>query len=317
MSNARWLEVSLVVDGELAEAVADVLARFAPNGVVLESTAIRFQDEEDKGQAVGPIRVRAYLEIDQRLEEMRQKLETALHYLSLVRPVPAPTYTPIPEQNWMEAWKQNYRPIAIGRRLLILPSWMDPPDSSRQTIKIDPGMAFGTGAHPSTQLCLELMEEWVEGASPPDLVFDIGCGSGILAMAALRLGGTRALGVDTDPDAIQNARQNAAHNGFGSELVFEQGSVAEVLRGRWGRSSAPLVLVNILAPVILRLLDQGLADLVEPGGALILSGILEEQAETVIQAVHDHGFAPIVQRRQGDWVALLAQRPSGENSSSL
>ncbi len=309
MNAPRWLEVSLVVDGELAEAVADVLARFAPNGVVLESTAIRFQDEEDEGQPVGPIRVRAYLEMDAHIEKTRQKLEAALHYLNMIRPVPSPTYTPIVEQNWMEAWKQAYRPIPIGRRLLILPAWLEASDPVRQTIRIDPGMAFGTGTHPSTQLCLEWLEDWIEHNGPPDWVFDIGCGSGILAMAALRLGAGHALGVDTDPQAIENARHNAALNGFGPQLILEAGSVVEVRSGRWRRSTAPLVLVNILAPVILRLFEQGLADLVEPGGALILSGILEEQAEVVIQTAQAYGFEPIRWRQQGDWVGVLAQRP--------
>ncbi len=154
----NWLEVSMTVDGELAESVADVFARFAPNGVMTEQ-GVKYNDEEDAGTPTGPITVRAYLEVNDQLEETRQKLEESLFYLGMIRPLPAPSYKQIADQNWMEAWKQHYKPILIGQRLLILPAWMDSPDPTRVAIKIDPGMAFGTGTHPTTQLCLELMEK--------------------------------------------------------------------------------------------------------------------------------------------------------------
>src|SRR3972149_4966699 len=151
----HWLEVSLTVNGELAEAVADVLARFAPNGVTTEQ-GVQFGDDEDEGTPLGPVTVRAYLESNDQLAELRQKLEEALYYLGMIQPIPAPVYKQIADQNWMEAWKQHYKPIPIGQRLVILPAWMDSPDSNRVAIKIDPGMAFGTGTHPTTPLCLGL-----------------------------------------------------------------------------------------------------------------------------------------------------------------
>ena len=153
----NWLEVSLTVNGELAEAVADVLARYAPNGVMTEQ-AVKFNDEEDEGTPVGDITVRAYLPADETLEETRQKLEESLYYLGMIQPLPAPTFTPIADQNWMEAWKTRYQPIPIGKKLIIVPVWMDSPEPQRIPIRIDPGMAFGTGTHPTTQLCLELLE---------------------------------------------------------------------------------------------------------------------------------------------------------------
>src|SRR5512135_3356753 len=176
----NWLEVSMTVNGELAEAVADVLARFAPNGVMTEQ-GVKFLNDEDEGTASGPITVRAYLPVDEGLEERRQKLEEALYYLGRIQPMPAPRFQPIADQNWMEAWKQHYRPIPIGQRLLILPAWMDSPEPERIAIKIDPGMAFGTGTHPTTQLCLQLLEETIERRELPQdsRVIDVGCGSGI------------------------------------------------------------------------------------------------------------------------------------------
>ncbi|MFZ5856339.1 MAG: 50S ribosomal protein L11 methyltransferase [Chloroflexota bacterium] len=308
----NWLEVSLLVDGELAEAVADVLARFAPNGVVTESTGVKFLDEENEGVAVGPVSVRAYLEMNDQIEETRQKLEESLFYLGMIQPLPAPTYKQIADQNWMEAWKASYKPIPIGKRLMIVPAWMDSPEPKRIPIKIDPGMAFGTGTHPTTQLCLELIESFFVERSTLNVqrstVIDVGCGSGILSIAALKLGAASALGVDIDIESVVNSRENADKNGIGAELILGQGSVAEVLAGQFDYKSAPLVVANILAPIIIRLFDAGLADLVDAGGEIILSGILAEQAEKVIEAASAKGLVLTDKRQMKDWVALRCRK---------
>src|SRR5512138_189052 len=212
----NWLEVTLVVNGELAEAVADVLARFAYSGVMMEQ-GVKYNDEEDAGTPTGPITVRAYLEMDDKIEETRHKLEESLYYLGMIQPLPQATYKTIADQNWMEAWKQHYKPILIGQRLVIVPAWMESPDPNRIAIKIDPGMAFGTGTHPTTQLCLELMEKFFVDHGPstidhgpwsmvhrPSSVIDVGCGSGILSIAAIKLGAAQALGVDIDAGSIKN-----------------------------------------------------------------------------------------------------------------
>lgn len=289
-----------------------MLARFAPNGVVIESSAIRFLGDEDEGTATAPMIVRAYLPVDERLEETRRKLEESLHYLGMIQPLPAPAFTPIADQNWLEAWKEHYRPIPVAKRLVIVPAWMDAPKSDRIAIRIDPGMAFGTGTHPTTQLCLELIEDCFINPSPvtppPSPVIDVGCGSGILSIAALKLGAVRALGVDVDEGAIANARQNARLNGIGDELVLGVGSVREIREGRFAFMQAPLVIANILASVIIRLLGERLGELVTPGGTLILSGILQEQVDAVIAAAKAHGFMIGEQRQQGDWVALTMSK---------
>ncbi len=302
----NWLEVSLTVNGELAESVADVFARFAPNGVMTEQ-GVKFLDEEDEGTATGPITVRAYLEVNDQLEETRQKLEESLFYLGMIQPLPTPAYKQIADQNWMEAWKQHYKPILIGQRLLILPAWLDSPEPNRIPIKIDPGMAFGTGTHPTTQLCLELMEVSTDHR-PLSTVIDVGCGSGILSIAALKLGATKVLGVDIDIESVKNSRENADTNGVGEELLLGQGSVTEVLSGSLQFKSAPLVVANILAPIIIRLFDAGLADLVEPNGEIILSGILAHQAENVIEAAQAKGLKRNDQRQIADWVAISLKK---------
>jgi ribosomal protein L11 methyltransferase len=302
----NWLEVSLTVDGELAESVADVLARFAPNGVMTEQ-GVKFNDEEDEGTATGPITVRAYLEVNDQLEETRQKLEESLYYLGMIKPVPTPTYKQIADQNWMEAWKQHYKPILIGQRLLILPAWLESPEPSRIPIKIDPGMAFGTGTHPTTQLCLELMEVSADNRQLSSVI-DVGCGSGILSIAALKLGANKVLGVDIDIESVKNSRENADTNEVGEELILGQGSVTEVLAGQFAFKSTPLVVANILGPILIRLFDAGLADLIEPNGEIILSGILDHQAESVIGAGQAKGLKRGEVRQMGDWVAISMSR---------
>jgi ribosomal protein L11 methyltransferase len=311
MAEASWVEVSLIVDGELAEATAEVLARFAPDGVVIESTAITAEADDSEGRAVGPLRVFGYLPADERLEETRQRLQEALWYLGRIRPLPEAQFRPIQHTNWAETWKEHYRPIPIGRRLMIVPAWLEVETQDRIPIRIDPGMAFGTGTHPTTQLCLELIEEILQ----PDYVreqdrdvIDVGCGTAILSIAALKLGARRALGVDIDPDAIQAARENAQTNGVAERLELGQGSLAEIRAGQFSLRQSPLVLANILAPVLRRLLDEGLEAILSPGGYLVLSGILEEQAEEVLAAAQRHPLSLAEQRQSGDWVALCLQK---------
>jgi ribosomal protein L11 methyltransferase len=304
----NWLEVSLTVDGELAEAVADVLARFAPNGVMTEQ-GIKFLDDEDHGTPSGPIIVRAYLEMDGHIEETRQKLEESLYFLGMIQPLPAPVYKQIADQNWMEAWKQHYKPIPIGKRLIIVPVWLDSPEPERIPIKIDPGMAFGTGTHPTTQLCLSLIEKTIETLKVSKTfgvlnVIDVGCGSGILSIAALKLGAKSALGVDIDIESVRNSRENAEKNGIGEEFVIGQGSVSEVLEGKFPFKRAPLVVANILAPIIIRLFGDGLADLAESGGTVILSGIMQGQEQSVLDAAQARGLVLSEREEMGDWVAL-------------
>lgn len=302
----QWLEVSLEVDGEMAEAVAEVLARYAPNRVVLESTAI--QDQPDgEGMPTGPVRVMAYLPVDDALETTRQRLEEALWHLHVIRPLPQPTYRTLGENDWAEAWKHAYRPIPVGERLMIVPAWMENPDPQRIPLLLDPGMAFGTGTHPTTQMCLAEVERLTR---PGMTVLDVGCGSGILSIAALKLGAAEAIGVDTDPQAVAVALENAARNGVAAGFRAAEGSVEALRTPPLGPRQAPLVLANILAPVLVKLLDEaGLADLVAPAGHLVLSGILEGQADDVLAAAQRAGLQFAHRRQIEDWVTLTVAMP--------
>jgi len=301
-----WLEVSLTVDGELAEAVADVLGRFTPQGVVMEQ-GVTYNDAEDSGTPYGPVRVYGYISMDSTTEQKRQHLEESLWHLSQIRALPQAEYKTVPDQDWMAAWKQHYRPIPVGEKLLILPAWLESTYPDRVAIKIDPSMAFGTGSHPTTQLCLALLEKYVQPGKP---VIDVGCGSGILSIGAIKMGAGKALAVDIDAASVRATDENAAANEVGDQIFSAAGSVQEILQGQYFTRQAPLVLANILAPVLVRLFNEDLAKLISPGGVILLSGILIEQATEVEVEAGSHGLKLLERMTIGDWIALAFQKPA-------
>jgi ribosomal protein L11 methyltransferase len=181
---------------------------------------VRHLDDRDAGTPDGPITVRAYLPEDSTLEGKRAQIVEGLHYLGMIQPLPSPDFRPIADQNWMEAWRQHYRPIKIGRRLTVVPAWMEPEDPDRIAVKIVRAWPSAR-ARPSTQLCLQFIDSLLDRVTghprsmerrPPVRMIDVGCGSGILSIAALKLGAESALGVDTDAEAVRNARENAANS---------------------------------------------------------------------------------------------------------
>jgi ribosomal protein L11 methyltransferase len=294
----NWLEVRLTVNGELAEAVADLLARHAPGGVAIQPE----RQGEAAADPAAPLTVSAYLPADEQLEARRTAIENGLWHLGMIAPLPAATFQPVDDQDWAEAWKVHYHPLAIGRRLLVLPAWLPSPDADRLPIVLDPGMAFGTGTHPSTQLCLAALEDHLR---PDDEVIDLGCGSGILSIAAARLGARRIRALDIDPLAVRITAENAERNGVAGAIQVSAGSLEDVLEAC--APSADVLVANILAPVIEAMARQGLARAVRPGGKLILAGILAEQAESVLHACLAGGLRILEERRSGDWVALVTR----------
>jgi ribosomal protein L11 methyltransferase len=297
-----WLKTFLTTTPELAEAVADVFSRFAPDGVVIESTQI--EDERDgPGKPVGLVKVSAYLKVDDHIEHKKIELKKSISYLRLIQPLPDLEFESVKETNWMEAWKEHFHPIEVGEKFLILPSWIDSSETERLTIKIDPGMAFGTGTHPTSQLCMELMETQIEAGQT---IFDIGCGSGILSIAALKLGAEKAYGVDIDAKSIENAEKNARINNLENHVEFNHGSVKEIKEGLLPVSQAPVVVANILAYILIMLIDDGMIDLVEDNGKLILSGILADDEQKIIDALDQHNMKIIHRIQKDDWVGLTA-----------
>jgi ribosomal protein L11 methyltransferase len=303
---SAWLEVALSVDGEAAEAVAELLSRFGHQGVAIEQEGILPELwSEDEVQPAQRLTVRAYFPADARVEEIKARLETALGHMNMLYPMPTPQYTIINEEDWAEAWKAHYQPVRLGKRLLIRPRWIEiAADHDAVVIALDPGMAFGTGTHPSTQLCLEALEDMIQ---PGVEVLDLGCGSGILAIAAAKLGARQVLALDTDPIAVKTTIENAADNDVADCIVAQEGSLETVL-GSARRFD--VAAVNILARIIIPMCEAGLGDVVRPGGHAVFGGIILDQADEVEAALRATDLEPYARRTQGDWVAIEARRPA-------
>jgi ribosomal protein L11 methyltransferase len=209
---------------------------------------------------------------------------------------------------WLNAWKEAYKPFPVGKRLLVRPSWEDDFDADgRSVLSLDPGMAFGTGSHPTTRMCLEYIDDFVKDG---DSVVDLGCGSGILSIAALILGAKDAIAVDIDPIAETIAYENAALNGIGKDrYTVLTGDVLtdSALRSKIESKRYPIVTANIVASVIIALAPYA-AKLLEDGGKFITSGIIDSREEEVAAALTAAGLNIIEIRRGGDWRAILAEK---------
>lgn len=296
-----WIEVSLRVDGESAEAVAEVLQRYGHQGVSIEQDDIEAEAWDD-GQSppIHQLMIRAYFPQDERAEELKIQLETALGYMNMMYPMPKPAYRLVQEEDWAEAWKAHFHPIRIGKRLFIRPQWVEKVEAQKDdiVISLDPGMAFGTGTHPTTQLCMEALEELVQ---PGYRVLDLGCGSGILSIVAVKLGAQHVLGLDIDPLAIKVTQENAIQNHVEDKIVAQVGSLENVITSA---RRFDLVVANIIAKVIIAMCENHLGDTVRPGGKAIFSGIIDQQREEVEAALRKTGLEPTKTRQQGDWIVI-------------
>ena len=296
------MEVSVVADGEAAEAVAEALRPLAHN----QSVVLEQQGDPDSlaPDALEPeVTVKIYLPGEADTGAMRRRIEEIVYYLGRLYPIPAPTFRKLEERDWAHAWREHYRPFRVGERLWIEPTWhTDRRKSNRQADKIvlqlDPGMAFGTGLHPTTQMCLQALEQLVQ---PGTEMLDVGTGSGILAVAAARMGAAWVLGVDTDEQAVQAARENARLNGVAGRVSVRRGSLETVAARPW-----ELVVVNILAPVIIGMLDNAdLLGYVAVDGRLLLGGIIEPQLADVAVAVEREGAEIAGKMAVRDWRTLI------------
>jgi ribosomal protein L11 methyltransferase len=303
----RWIEVTTRVDNEAVEAVAEVFQRYVHGGVVIDYATDPGQEiawDEPAVMAAGqPVTVRGYLPRSREGTRRRRQLEQALWHLGTIWPVPEPTVREVREEDWANAWKEHFFAHRVGERLVIKPSWREfeggPGDL---VVTLDPGMAFGTGLHPSTRLCLLGLERAVRGG---ERVLDVGTGSGILALAAARLGAEHVLAVDRDEVAVVAARANVEANGLAASIEVAPGSVDAAPAGQ----SYDLVLANIIARVIVDLAPS-LAARVRPGGRLVASGILGLRRDEVAAALETAGLVVEETLEESDWVALLCARPA-------
>lgn len=301
----RWVEVSMEVDGESAEAVSEVLQRYGHQGVAIEQAGFYIETWEDEVPPADRLIVRAYFPEDDRAEAAKQQLEEALWHLNKLYPMPTPQYKVIDEEDWAEAWKANYHPLRVGRHIFIRPLWIDEPgEPGDVVIALDPGMAFGTGTHPSTQLVLEATEDLIEQL-PGAKVLDLGSGSGILAIAAAKMGAAHILALDTDPIATRSSIENAEANGVADKITAQTGSLESLLHAA---TRFDVALVNILAKVIIAMCGQGLGSVLRPNGIGVFGGIIQEQADEVEAALRTTGLEPYKRRFSGEWVVIEARR---------
>jgi ribosomal protein L11 methyltransferase len=304
----RWLELSVEADPEAVEAVSEILGRAAPGGTSVEP-AFELVDE-GLGARLDPSRpatVRAYLPARDPAAAQRSADEVAIALGHLqafgLRPIGELRTRVVEEADWADAWKAHFPVMRVGRRLVIRPTWRrHRPGPDDVVLSLDPGMAFGTGLHPTTRLCLAGIEALADrGRLAGARILDVGCGSGILAIAAVKLGAAGALGVDTDPIAIEATDANARRNRLGRRIRARPGSLPS------GAGPFDVVLANLIAGVLVPL-APALRDELVAGGALVASGIFVDREAEVAAAVTAVGLEVTARTAEGDWVALEAVR---------
>lgn len=304
----EWIEISIMTSQEAQELISNFLMDLGSPGVVLEdnSPLPPFPESEiDSRKEVKDCLIKGYFPLKVDLTKVTDQVGK---YLALLESnqisVGAKTLQTriLREEDWESNWKKYFKPFPVGKRLVIKPSWESCETKPDQVvIDIDPGMAFGTGKHETTQLCLELLEESI---SPGIRVLDIGTGSGILAIAAAKLGASRVLGVEIDPVTIQYARENLIKNAVQSKITLYLGSLESL-----GQVDEPfdLVLMNIRPRVILSLVEP-LKKYLKPASLLILSGILQTEEQEFIEALKEKSLIIKEQKLKGEWIALVCMQ---------
>ncbi len=307
-----WLEITMNTTPEKIGSAVTVLTAKGFSDLVIEDqqefeTFLEenraywdYIDEDLQEKLQGLSRIKLYLE-DTDTAGM-QRLEAAAAELKLTMTVAA-----LPDTDWEESWKDNYPPQEVGERILVLPYWRADEETDRIKVILDPGLTFGTGAHPSTQMVMEKMEQVVH---PGFRCLDLGSGSGILSIAALGLGAETAVGIDIDPKAEDIARENAGYNGFASPAFTAlTGNVTEdhALMARLAETEYDLVLVNIVADVIIGL-SPVLPEFLTEKSILICSGILDVRLNDVLSALEKAGLTVTEVKAKEDWRCVVAKR---------
>ncbi|MEP7040052.1 MAG: 50S ribosomal protein L11 methyltransferase [Chloroflexota bacterium] len=296
----RWLELTVTCDNEAIEAVSEILGRVGEGSAIRPTRLIRDPADElsAREDPSAPYEITAHIPEDEAAPAAVDATERALWHLQAfgLRPVSELQVRAVDDADWTDAWKAGYVPQRIGR-VVIVPSWLDEPIGPDEVaLHLDPGMAFGTGLHPTTRGCLTLLQS----ISPmPAVVLDVGSGSGILALAALRLGAERAVCYDTDPLAVEATVANSAANGLADRVTALAGSLPPTPP----REPYQLVLANLVASVLIDLAAP-LAAHTAPGGTLLASGVIEGRADEVVAALTDAGFALEGRLDDGEWVSL-------------
>lgn len=300
-----WYQLSVDVDNEAVESVTELFGRYGFNeGVAIEEPYVQDQDGDNVGiDTDKPFTVHTYVAEEDFKPEIIEELRKALYFLGQLRGVSDVRVTNLQEQDWANAWKEHFQVHRIGDRVVIRPPWREyVPEENDLEVILDPGMAFGTGLHPSTRLSMLGTEAVVK---PGDTVLDVGTGSGILAIAAVKLGAEKVDTVDVEAVAVKATADNAALNDVTDKIAVELGSVGEG-EPFWGEQY-DVVLANIISRILIELCEAIVAH-TKPGGTIVLAGIIETREQDVIAAYEAAGAKVIDRRFAEDWVSLVLTR---------
>jgi ribosomal protein L11 methyltransferase len=298
----HWVELSVEAHPEAVDAIADVFRQHGTNGVAVEQPIVSHIEGEEPPVRTGNPVIRAFLPANDRVENEISHIESDLWHLQAfdLSPIGALQRRDVEEEDWAHGWKEHFHPLKIGR-VVIKPSWRDWAGSPDEiVVELDPGMAFGTGLHPTTRLMVEALQERVRSGME---VLDLGTGSGILAVPSARLG-ARVTALDISDVAVQVARENLAINKVDDRVSVEEGTI-EAVAGR----TFDLILANIIASVLVDIAAP-LAATLKPGAEVLASGIIDERVDLVRTAFADAGLEVTDGIRDGDWWLIVARSPA-------
>lgn len=298
----KWIELSIQAHPEAVDAIANVFQEHGTGGVVIEQDVRSHIEGEEPPVFEGLPIIRAYLPLNDAEQELEQRIERALWHLQAFNLSPLGTIARrvVDEEDWAEAWKVHFHPLVIGR-IVIKPTWREWDATDDQiVVELDPGMAFGTGLHPTTSLMIQALQEYV---APGARVLDLGTGSGILAIAAARLG-AGVTAIDISDVAIEVATANVLANGVADRVTLATGTIEQV-----GETRYDLIFANIIASVLVEA-AQDLYHALVPGGSVLASGIIDERVDTVRDAFLEAGLIVGTERHDQDWWLLIASRPA-------
>ena len=288
----KWIELSVVADSELIDPLVQIFDRYSKNGVVLENVG------ENIEYSNNATKVRTYLKSDTDYEIVFNQIDIGVRLLAHVGEVSKLSKRVLNEKEWHESWKKHFSILEIGKTLAIVPSWLKSKKVNRKiVIELDPGMAFGTGHHPTTRMCLEMLETLVK---PCHSVLDLGCGSGILSIASAKMGSEKVIGIDNDETAIKVARENIKINGIGDSVSISNGSVPNKNIDKY---SNDIVVANISSKVILDL-SKEITEYLKPKGYLLISGFLDNTESEIIDVFKKLNLNVVSKLGTADWVAL-------------
>ena len=285
----KWIELTVDVPPEYAEPMSEIFHRYGHGGVASEQEAGYNPDEGESPPVPDFVTIKTYLPVDNTTERRRNQIDIGVRLVAHLATISPLKEKYVEEEDWQNAWKEHFHPLRIGRHLVICPTWRTVETSESDIlIHLDPGMAFGTGHHPTTRTCMEIL--------------DVGCGSGILSVVAVKVGATSALGLEIDPVAARAGEENVRINGIEDKVQIVQGTLPSPLAEA---RSFDIVAANISAKVVTDL-AQHLIDSVAIGGKLIAGGIIEPHVEDVTKALNAVGASIDETFIDGDWVTLLA-----------